>query len=781
MRILLCVTFLTLLLLSKAWAEDWIKPAKSIEGVQVGEFLAEVHTPYVATGDLPAGEVRAIAAVSPTEVYAATDKGLVRFNGALWQIVPGFDGLPIDAIALNDDGTLLVAANQALWTLDGIKIARAASLPDGTTLALDNAGSAVCAGTDKGLYWLEGDVFKEDAALSALLGGDKRINQIAPGANGEVAVAAAAGLFLRGGDMMWRALIPEEDSRRWALRDVRGAAFDSLGRLWCCSPQGAACLDGDAWKLYTGHEGLPYDDFTAMAADRDGAVWFGTKKGAVHYDGKHWAYRQGRRWLANDAVNGIAVTGLQTWFATGEGVSLIERRPMTLAQKAQFFESEIDTYHRRTPYGYVDSVHLVRPGDKSEWVQQDSDNDGLWTSMYGAGECFAYAATGSADAKRRAKAAFEALRFLGVVTQGGEHPALPGFVARTILPTSGPNPNDGRLEHDRRAQEEDRLWKLIDPRWPTSADGQWYWKSDTSSDELDGHYFFYATYYDLVADTEEERARVREHVKALTDHLVDHDFDLVDWDGQPTRWARYGPKTFNRSSDWWEERGLNSLSILSYLKVAEHVTGDTKYRDAARMLVEEHGYAMNVLCPKAQTGPGSGNQSDDEMAFMSYYNLLKYESDPELRSIYALSLHNYWQIELPELNPLFNFIAAASIAGDTFTDPWGTRPVSPRGKAWLEDSLDTLERYPLDRIDWGLENSHRKDLVPLPTHTREGGSFGKGCRNNGKVLPVDERCLEHYNHDPWDLNQGGKGHTLADGASFLMPYYMGLYHGFLID
>src|SRR5690606_4107936 len=122
-------------------------------------------------------------------------------------------------------------------------------------------------------------------------------------------------------------------------------------------------------------------------------------------------------------------------------------------------------------------------------------NDGLWTAMYGAGECYAYAATGDPKAKARAKKAFEALRFLNTVTQGGTDPAPKGFAARTILPTDGPNPNDGRIERDRREQEEDTLWKAYEPRWPTDESGEWYWKSDTSSDELDGHYFFYPRYY----------------------------------------------------------------------------------------------------------------------------------------------------------------------------------------------------------------------------------------------------------------------------------------------
>ena len=470
------------------------------------------------------------------------------------------------------------------------------------------------------------------------------------------------------------------------------------------------------------------------------------------------------------------------WFATAKGLGVIRPQQTTLAEKAAFFEDEIDTYHRRTPYEYVLEVSLAQPGDKSQWTQHDSDNDGLWTSMYGAGECFAYGATKDANAKARATKAFEALHFLGEVTQGGAHPAPQGFVARSILPTSGPDPNvNDSPERDRKRQaEEDPKWKVITPRWPVSADGQWYWKTDTSSDELDGHYFFYGVYYDLVAETEDEKSRVREHVRALTDHLVDHDFNLVDHDGLPTRWAIYSPKSLNGDPTWYGERGLNSLSILSYLATAEHITGDAKYRDAANTLVKEHGYVSNMLSPKVHMGIGTGNQSDDEMAFMAYYNLLKYEKDEQLRGMYLMSMFRYWMLEEPEANPFFTFVAGAIMQSGV--------PTGGRYSRWMRMSQDSiarsveeLKRFPLDRFNWGHDNSARLDIVPLPGaaqgFSRRGG--GSGYRVDGYVVPMDERYFNHYNHNPWSLREGGDGKGLGDGAVYLLPYYMGLYHGFL--
>jgi hypothetical protein len=554
--------------------------------------------------------------------------------------------------------------------------------------------------------------------------------------------------------------LPSNDVTRITIQD---------GTVFAVTTAGAAKFTGGKWT--------PAPE--PPAGDASTGAWRITRRGVVREDGATREYRQGRRWLPHDEVRSIAVDAQgNAWFATPNGAGLIARVPQTFAAKAKFFEDEIDKRHRRTPYGYVDSVVLARPGDKSEWKQRDSDNDGLWTAMYGAGECFAYGATKDPVAKRRAAAAFEALRFLGQVTQGGEHPAPKGFVARTILPAGGPDPNlTYTPERDRRTREtRDRLWKIITPRWPKSADGKWYWKSDTSSDELDGHYFFYSTYYDLVAQTEDEKRPVREHVAALTDHLIDHGFELVDHDGKVTRWGVFSPDKLNHDLNYLEERGLNSLSILSYLRTAQHITGNARYGEAARTLMDKHAYAANVAIPKTSAGPGSGNQSDVEMAFMDFYCLLKYETDPKLRELFGLAFYERWMIERYELNPLFNFMYAASVKGLTFRNAFEPQDLAPTGN-WLAESVDTLKRYPLDRVNWGLANSHREDVVLLPEHARGGRT--RGSRRDGRVLPIDERFVDKWNHDPWALDYGGDGRVLADGASFLLPYYMGLYHRFI--
>jgi hypothetical protein len=748
----------------------WLAPCVlCAQGLRVGEFAQEVRTVHEA------GDVRSVAITRAGAVWTAAPGGVRSFTGGKWT---GLAGVPSAELVAAADDAIWFTSRGALWKIGAAAPERVVELP--VAAAHIAVGKQVLVATAKGLYTLSGRSMILDPGLAPL---ERDIRQTAIARDGRVAAAGGAGLWLRPPGGKWQRVLPKSGNRSWAPDDVRGVAFDSEDRLWFASPQGAGRFDGTHWTLFTGADGLPYDDFTTVAAGEPGVVWFGTRAGAIRFDGKTWEYRQGQRWLPDDEVRSIAVDGRgDAWIATAKGLSQIARMPMTLAEKARRFEAEIDRRHRRTPYGYVLEVQLKRAEDPSEWAQHDSDNDGLWTAMYGAGECFA-AAGGNTDARRRAVAAFEALRFLGTVTQGGQHAPPRGFVARSVLPAGGPDPNlRDSPEHDRVMQQtRDALWKSLTPRWPLSADGKWYWKTDTSSDELDGHYFFYGLYYDLATQSEDERRAVREHVAAVTDHLIDHNFQMVDHDGRPTRWAVFNPENLNHNLTWAVERGMNSLSILAYLKVAEHITGDQRYAQAYRSLIDRHAYDMNVLIPKSgTTGPGSGNQSDDEMIFMNYYSLLRYEKDPVLRERYLLAFHNHWLMEEPELNPLFDFLYAAIATGATYKNAFNTRDLSPHG-TWLADSADTLKRFPLDRISWGFQNSRRKDIVPLPGYTADGDSAGRGHRVNGKVVPIDERFVQHWNHDPWRLDNAGNPRSLADGAAYLLPYYMGLYHRFIAE
>jgi len=739
---------------------------------KVGKFAQEVavHVGEPAPG-VP-GKFKGIAHDGDA-IYTLTDQGIffAEVLGDPPVKVPGSESIPWACIGACGERPL-AASKGKVYVLHPDRVTQLFDVGDVAITHVLGDGKQVLVGTTSGVF-LNFYGGKQIAEYTAIGQVHQLTLDYVVGSGGVAKVEAGAIVPLS---------IRDKAGRDWGTSDIRAVA-KSGDVVWLASTAGLIRGEDGAWQFFEGKDGLPYADFTCAATGPEGEIWLGTKIGAIRYDGKAWAYRQGKRWLPGDEVRAITVDDKgNATFLTDKGVGRIERQMMTLAEKAAFYEQEIEQYIMRTEYGYTSEVNLKNPGDKSEISYEDSDNDGLWTSMYGASQAFAYGARKSPEAKARATKAFEALRFLQKVHEGAEIAPPKGYVARTIRSTADPDPNIGRVEGDRETKAtEDKAWKVYEPRWPKSKDGKWFYKTDTSSDELDGHYFFYALYYDLVAETPDEKSRVQDVVRALTDHFIEHDFSLVDIDGTVTRWGAFGPEDLNGKELWWAERGLNSLSMLSYLAVAEHVTGDAKYAKAARELIDKHYYLQNLTFPKLQWGPGTGNHSDDEMAFMSFYNLLRYTKDPVVKNTTLFAFFRYFVGEFPEVNPLFNFAYAALGLNQEITDNWGTWPVSPPD-GWLTDSMDSLFGFTLDRCNWAHKNSHRIDLIFPFGSTEEPyapDSGPKGYRVNGKCLPVGERFFHHWNTNPWTLDYGGNGRSLASGTVYLLPYFMGVYHGFI--
>lgn len=601
------------------------------------------------------------------------------------------------------------------------------------------------------------------------------VHDLANGDN-EIAIAAQEGLFIGDGEN-WEMAMPTQGTVRWAPMDVRAVVFDAEGRLWFAAPQGVGYrVSQNEWKLFTGNEGLPFNDFTCMAAGPD-SVWFGTTNGAIQFKDGQWHFRQGGRWLLDNHVNDIVVdSNRNAWIATNAGISCIESKPMTLVEKAQYYENEVERYNRRTEFGYVNPATLSVPGDKTTAKSRFSDNDGFNTGLYLGSMSFAYASTGEEKYREHAHNAFKALAFLSEVTQGGKYGGPKGLIARNVVPTTEPDPGAVYDEnYDVRRQERDKLWRIMERRVPVDKTGQWYWKADASSDELDGHFFGSAIYYDRVCKTEEEKKAVRLVVRRIIDHLIKHDYTLVDYDGQATRWGHFSPNDLNRDPNWKSERGLNSYSILTYLSIAHHILGDNKYRKEYLKLALDHGYGMNGMTqPKEVSGPNyPGHQPDDNMSFMNYYHLIRYETDPTLLSMFQYAIRVHWQFEKLERNSFTNFVYGAVAKGKSRTDNWSTTDLSPPMECYT-DAVDTLKRYPIDLIEWPMSNAHRIDMIPM-------GHGNIGSDIHGYAFPVDERPETYWDWNYWKLSDNGNGTTLRPPHHFLLAYYMGRYHGFISE
>jgi hypothetical protein len=77
---------------------------------------------------------------------------------------------------------------------------------------------------------------------------------------------------------------------------------------------------------------------------------------------------------------------------------------------------------------------------------------------------------------------------------------------------------------------------------------------------------------------------------------------------------------------------------------------------------------------------------------------------------------------------------------------------------------------PLDLRKHRVENSWRKELTIRPGKDR----FGRP--QSVELLPPDERPVMKWNTNPFTLDGGGDPLREDDGATFLLPYWLGRYH-----
>ena len=290
---------------------------------------------------------------------------------------------------------------------------------------------------------------------------------------------------------------------------------------------------------------------------------------------------------------------------------------------------------------------------------------------------------------------------------------------------------------------------------------------------------------------------MRTTVRAVTDHLIENGFLLRDHDGKPTRWGNFSPEFFH-SAQGWEQRGLNSMMILSFLRVAEHITGDAKYGESYRYLCDEHHYDFNAMQSKSYFPPDFVVPWDNNLCLLSWYGLFNYETDPERLLRWRLSVKHAWQHIAKQMNPLWNLLYQAcatrfaDLAADGYFDsaypelePYREALLKEfRPEARLEDSLATLRAIPLDLIAYHVDNTHRLDVRFDPAPGAQGPLFQlrgeRGWGHDTFALPIDERGQVRQGHSHFDLvtpeNGGWYEH---EGTIFLLAYWLGVYHGFI--
>lgn len=734
------------LILFSAWILNVSVAVSPGAGITDSPFVQEYHEAYPIGLEAGRNDVRAIAVDGAGGVWAGTHAGLFRLdsNKKQWaELMDKADAGPIYDIVVDRAGTVWIGAWNGMYRsiTNGLQRVKQINRPIAALCVTENE----IIGLGGGGIWSVAN----DTCTYKQMPYSRHFRAAIANKSGGLWIATGMGLY-RHTDTGYKLYQTESELLGPDLHDI---AYTQDGSLWIGGLGGITVYKGDnRVRSFTPAEGLPSVLIRCLAQGPDGDIWVGTDRGIARYDGRNWSIRHSKRWLLSDDVRDIAFDSHETaWIATDKGVSAIKRKSMSLAEKADYFLDVCLARHVREP-GLVEKCSLSVPGDISTWKPRDDDNDGQYTGMYLAAESFRYAATKDPRAKANAKKAFEALRFLQTIT------GTPGFVARTVIPSSWTRMADPNRKIS------DRQWaemvvgnpreKKVETRWRPSNDGKWLWKGDTSSDEITGHMFGYLFYYDLVADSA-ERQHVSRHVLNIIDYIIDGGYVLKGIDGTHTKWGVWSPEKLNNDPDWAPERGVNSVEILSYLKLAYHVSGDNRYQNEYRKLLYEHNYAANVKHAKT-TNPTWRTHIDDELLALAYPCLMIHEDDPKLRRLYRESLDHWYAEVKADCSPFFEFIYGAC-SGQT-----------PQ----LEISVASLRDASLDLVRWTVDNSRREDIriVRMPEW--------ENLQTN-RLLPPSERGVIRWDENPWKAVQGDGGNTESDGVWWLLPYWMGRHYGYI--
>jgi len=501
-------------------------------------------------------------------------------------------------------------------------------------------------------------------------------------------------------------------------------------RLYVTTNRGVAVISGTALTRLNGETGLPYEDTTCLAQGFASDLWIGTTTGAIRKVGNDYHYFGAHNWLPGNNVHDIVVNNKTVYIATDQGLGVIQYQPYTLEKKAAFYQQAMEDWGFKR-MGFVHKLYWDS-GSKS-WLREISDNDGGHTAHYLAALCFKYAVTSDEATRREAVDSFHAMRWLQTIT------GTDGFFARAIWAV---NADQGK----RSTQGSGGL----PAKWYETNDGLWQWKGDTSSDEVNAHFYAVGLFHDLVAKGK-EKALAADHLGRIAKHIIDNGWVLRDMDGQPTRWGRWDPEYLLQPYGF-ESRGLNGMEAQSYLWTASALTGKPIYREGIDQLMKLRYHTYTVR-EKVTFPPENVVPWDDELAFRALHPLITYCDDPYLRGIYLRAIQRHWEVLRLQKIPFYNFMYGGLTGND----------------CEAEVGTQHLREWSLDIINHSYRNSHRADLGVEPGYTPYAG----GTR---AISPREMACRWGSRSS---IHYDGGGSGVYPPAGWLEDYWMGRYYGMI--
>ena len=538
-------------------------------------------------------------------------------------------------------------------------------------------------------------------------------------------------------------------------------------------------------------------DYTCFA--RTGEIeWYGASNGLTRYDANAEReedivmYFSAPRDLLDNNVKTIMPDGDNVWVLTDTGAAYIEMRLISAEEKADILLEETLKYVDRR--GMVSQKRLFE-GRNLESIKPygHSDNDGTFTGNFAFGEMFRYATfrrekgeehPDTVKARAVATRAVEACLLLLHIHSRGD-----GFAARTYLCADEPVPDDGLFFRitdgkatclkttdsekrgvtgaviDASAPVPERLARLYTEKGYTINDV--IYKADTSSDEITHHFINLLTAHEILGDDKELDEIIVSSTKKMMMHIIDHGYELHDFTGKPTTWAKWSTSYFDTEFGWVDGT-LNSAQLLMYLLVTMKVTGEEGiWREHYDRLINELGYADRAekhfdRLYQASLSMGFDYfedimYGDHMLATLAYYGICTLEKDEKLLAKYRKG-YKAWRTSIErEHNPGYDLLYAVAC---------------PDEEVDLDRHAEWFYRTNASRLAAGVSLMGRHD-IPVK-------KLRAGAEEISTLLPPDERFISKYDRNPYDYKNEDSGGIMCVESCYVytLAYWFGRYHGF---
>ncbi len=535
-------------------------------------------------------------------------------------------------------------------------------------------------------------------------------------------------------------------------------------------------------------------DYTCFVKTSDGAEWYGAKTGLTRYDAKaerledRVQYFSADRFLYDNEVEKLLADGDSVWVKTKTGVVKAGMQELSADEKANILLRESQEIVDRR--GMISQRYLEKARDfSSKYPDNECDNDGGFTSAFALGELFHYATlkreNGENDpetqyVKAAATRAIESVLLLFYLPGRGD-----GFFARTYM-APGERLPDGGIFFERHgdmatvvetnttkelgvvgqkvycgAPIPKRLTHLYEDEGYT-ADGLIY-KGDTSSDEVTLNYACMRYAHEILGEDDKELDEIiKDAIKKTTYHFIDNDYQLIDFLGKPTSWAKWN-LTYFSSEIGWSDGALNAAEMMFYLLACDSVLGgDEKVKGAIKDLLDK-GYAElatkhNERFFKASMANHYDLREDmmfgDHMlAVISFWQLCDLEKDEKLLEKWKKGFRSWRPTLKKEHSPCYDFPYLLA-TGDEID---------------MERAVNFFYRALPSRLASGI-TLNREDY-PLDVR------FSTTNRELSSLLPADERFIAKYDRNPMaDCREDSGGvHCVESSAPFTFAYWLGRY------